>query len=391
MNVPAVAVLEPRDRRRLFIAAAVAMFVFGIVLAILGTLFGLPGMRERLQIDLARQGDVFLVLFLGILVSTLLCGPVMDSAGHRIVLTASSVFVVIALLLLEQSRSFAPAVIAAFVLGFGGGGLNTSSNALVADIYVDDRGAMLAILGAFFGVGALVIPVSAAVLTGLFSISQLLVATAALGVAAAFICLVPRYPPPRRTAQFSIFASLRAARIAGVLTIALLLFIESGNEAAVGGWTSTYAGTMGASPRTATWILAAYWAALMFGRFLCARVQRYISGMRLVLLSAVGSAVGCAVLLASTSLGVMTFGGVVVGFSFASIYPTTLAVAADRYERSAATVFGLLFALGLAGGMVFPWAVGHISEWFGLRVAMALPIAGGLGIAALAAAIGRSR
>src|SRR5512135_2790141 len=117
MTAPSVVVLAPRDRRRLFVAASVSMFVFGIVLAILGTLFGLPGMRERLQIDLVRQGDIFLVLFFGILVSTLLCGPIMDSAGHRIVLTASSAFVVAAVLLLEQSHAFAPAVVAAFILG----------------------------------------------------------------------------------------------------------------------------------------------------------------------------------------------------------------------------------------------------------------------------------
>lgn len=391
MTVASAVVLETRDRRRLFVAASVSMFVFGIVLAILGTLFGLPGMRERLQIDLVRQGDIFLVLFFGILVSTLLCGPVMDTAGHRVVLTASSAFVAIALLLLEQSHSFAPSVVAAFLLGFGGGGLNTSSNALVADIYVEERGAMLAILGAFFGVGALVIPVSAAMLTGTFSISELLAGTAALGAISAVVCALPRYPAPRRSAQFSIFGSIRAARIPGVLLFASMLFIESGNEAAVGGWASTYAGAMGASPRTATWILAAYWASLMVGRLVCARVQRYLSGTELLVISGMGSAIGCAVLLASSSLGVMTLGAAIVGFAFASVYPTALAIAADRFERSAATVFGLLFALGLSGGMLFPWGVGHISEWFGLRLAMALPIAGGLGIAALATVIGRSR
>lgn len=391
MSALAVGALQARDRRRLFVAAAVAMFVFGVVLAILGTLFGLPGMRERLHIDLVRQGDIFLVLFFGILVSTLLCGPVMDTSGHRIVLTASSVVVAGAVLLLEQSHSFAPAAFAAFLLGFGGGGLNTSSNALVADIYVEDRGPMLAILGAFFGVGALVIPVSAAAVTGLFSISQLLVAAAILAGASATICAVPQYPEPRRSAQFSVFGSIRSARTAGVLTFACVLFLESGNEASVGGWTSTYAGAMGASPRLATWILAAYWAALMAGRLLCARVQRHLSGARLVMISGIGSAIGCAVLLASPSLGIMTLGAVIVGMSFASVYPAALALAADEYQATAATVFGFLFAAGLSGGMLFPWAVGHISHWFGLRLGMALPVAGGIAVAALAGTIGRSR
>ncbi len=51
------------------------MFVFGMIIAMLGTLFGLPAMRERLGINLAQQGDLFSVLFIGLLVSTAVVGP----------------------------------------------------------------------------------------------------------------------------------------------------------------------------------------------------------------------------------------------------------------------------------------------------------------------------
>ena len=64
----------------LFGGAATGIFVFGIVMAVLGTLFGLPEMRARLQIDMAQQGNVFLLLFMGILVSTLVAGPAIDSS-----------------------------------------------------------------------------------------------------------------------------------------------------------------------------------------------------------------------------------------------------------------------------------------------------------------------
>ena len=46
---------------------ASAMFVFGMIIAMLGTLFGLPEMRERLGINLAQQGELFSILSFGML------------------------------------------------------------------------------------------------------------------------------------------------------------------------------------------------------------------------------------------------------------------------------------------------------------------------------------
>ena len=62
----------------------------------------------------------------------------------------------------------------------------------------------------------------------------------------------------------------------------------------------------------------------------------------------------------------------------------TLAIAADRYQRLAGTIFGLLFSVGLIGGMLFPFAVGHLSEHFGMRAAMLLPLFGAMVIVILA-------
>ena len=379
----------PMSRRPLFFAACAGMFVFGITLAILGALFGLPLMRERIHADLAQQGDIFLMLYLGIFVSTVIVGPIIDSFGNKIVLTTSAFFVVAGLLGFLVAGSFLSAMAAAFVLGFGGGGLNTASNALVADLYSENRGAMLNLLGVFFGFGALFIPLLAASITERLSISQLLMIAASL----AFICtlayvMLP-FPRPRESAGFSIFASLRAAKYPAVMLFALLLFCESGNESAIGGWTSTYVGSVGAPPRAATWILAAYWAGLMVGRIVGARVLATMRKERLVFVSGIGSAVGTAVLVASPSLVTMAVGAIIVGLSFAAIYPTTLAIAADRYQRLAGTIFGLLFAVGLIGGMIFPWAIGHLSEHFGVRAAMVLPLFGAIAITIFVTAIGR--
>ena len=360
------------------------MFVFGIVLAILGVLFGLPEMRERLGVTLIQQGDIFLALFFGVFLSTIIVGPMIDSFGNKLVLITSSVLVAIALCMFAAAHSFLAATAAAFALGFGGGGLNTSANALIADLYPENRGPMLNVVATFYGIGALLIPVLAAAIAGVFSIAQLLLTAAALAAVCAIGYVVLPFPAPREVIGFSLLASLKAARYPGVLLFGALLFCQSGNEAVIGGWTSTYAGSIGATPRVATWILAGYWAALTLGRVMGARLLAFVPKTRLVLASAIGSAIGSAVLLASTSIVILALGAAIAGLSFAAIYPTTLAIAADRYQRLAGTIFGLLFAIGLCGGMLFPWLVGHIGQSATLRSGMAVPFVGALVVCTLA-------
>jgi fucose permease len=350
------------------------MFVFGITLAALGALFGMPEVRQRIDVDLAQQGDIFLMLYFGVFVSTIIVGPIIDSFGNKIVLTLSAALVVAGLLGFSIARSFFPALGSAFVLGFGGGGLNTASNALVADLYPDNRGTMLNLLGVFYGCGAVLIVASSKYLLP-------------VGITLAAICaiayLLLPFPRPGETVGFSLFASVRAARYPTVMVFAALLFCESGNESAIGSWTSTYTGSNS--------ILAAYWIGLMTGRVLGARLVIYIRKERLVFISGIGSAIGTAVLVASKSPITMSVGAVVVGLSFAAIYPTTLAMAADRYERLAGTIFGLLFATGLLGAMAFPWVIGQVSEHYGLRAGMMLPLIGAVMIVALVSVIARQK
>ena len=368
------------NRNRLFAGACAAMFVFGIVLAILGALFGLPAMRARLGVTLAQQGDIFLALFFGVFLSTIVVGPMIDSFGNKAVLTVSASLVTIALVVFASVTSFVPAVVAAVLLGFGGGGLNTSANALVADLYPENRGAMLNVVGMFFGFGAVVIPLLTAVAGESLTIPQIFLLAAALGAASTIFYAVMPFPRPREAVGFSLLASIKALRVPGVLLFGLILFCESGNESSIGGWASTYVGSIGGDARVATWILAAYWAGLMTGRIAAAKLLERMTKQRLVLASGIGSAIGSAVMLYAASTAVVAIGAVVIGLSFAAIYPTVLAIAADRYERLAGTIFGLLFALGLLGGMLFPWLIGHFGEAYSVHAGMAVPLAGAIAI-----------
>ena len=344
-------------------------------------------MRARLQIDLSQQGNLFLLLYLGIFCASLVVGPLIDYAGNKANLLVSCLLVSAAMVWFALAHSFASASVAAILLGLGGGGLNTCTNALVSDAYGEQRGPMLNLLGIFFGIGALCVPLLAASIEGHFTIPQLFLFCAVLAVVCAAGYALLSFPPSKATEAFSLRAALSVAKYEGVLLLAFILFMESGNEACIGGWTSTFVNTIGYSARAATLVLASYWAALMVSRMMAARVLQAVGKSQLVLIAGLLSLLGCAALLWTQSLILLFAGTALIGLSYGPIFPTTLAIAGDRYSQRAGTVFGLLFSIALLGGMLFPWTVGQVSQRFNVRAGMIVPLLGAVGIILLSAIV----
>jgi MFS transporter, FHS family, glucose/mannose:H+ symporter len=381
---------DPLLRRRLFVAAAMAMFLFGMLIALLGTLFGLPAMRERLGVDLAQQGDLFSILFIGLFVATAVVGPLLDRFGSKIVVVSGSAMVTAALAAFALARGFGAAAAAGLLLGFGGGWLNTASNALVSDVFPDDRGRMLNLLGIFFGVGALFVPLLVSIGFETLPVAGVVAVCAVVAGASTLVSAGLRFPPPHEGAAFSVRGMVAAAGSQGVLLFAALLLFESGNEAALSGWTSTYVGAMGWSPRVATLVLLGYWVVAIVGRAASARVQARTGLPRLVVGSSLVAVVGCTILLVAPSwLPGLVAGAWLTALGFSAIFQTVLAMVGDRYQRFAGTVFGLLFTVGNLGSISFPWALGHISQSGGMRLGMLVPLAGTAMVAICAVTIAR--
>jgi len=383
---------DPAVRGRLFAAAATAMFVFGMIIAMLGTLFGLPAMRARLEVDLAQQGDLFSVLFIGLLAATAVVGPTIDRFGTKPVLVSASAMVTAALMAFALARGFGTAALAALLLGVGGGWLNTATNAVVSDVFPADRGRMLNLLGMFFGLGALFVPLVVAVGFNVLSIAGIMMLCACVAGASLVVCAALPFPPAHEGASFSFAGMLGVAKDRGVLLFALLLLFQSGNEAALSGWTSTYVGSVGWSPRVATVILLGYWVVAIAGRAVSSRAQAWFGKERLVLACAALSVGGCVILLgAADSLTGLAVGALLTSLGFSAIFPTVLAMAGDRYHRFAGTVFGLLFTIGNVGSIASPWALGHISQAAGVRLGMLVPLGGTLLVTACAFVVARGR
>ena len=381
----------PQPRRGPLMAAACAsMLAFGIVMALLGAV--LPELAPRLEFGLARAGALFMAMNAAMLAASLIAGVVIDHAGFRIPMTVGPLLTGLALALIAGARAFAHLIPAMLALGLGGGALNAASNTLTADLHPEERrkNAALNLLGVFFGLGALLMPLLVGALLHSVGIPRLLVGASAACMLLAAACAALRYPRPKASERAAIrdFGKLLSHPL--VLVLGLLLMFQSGNEFLLGGFISTFlVSAMGLSISAASFSLASYWGAILAARLVWGRLLLVLDGRRLILASA-GASAGLGVLLAAAPGPKVAMAAVpLLGFALSGIFPTTLGLAGTRFAGQSGSVFGLLFAMALLGGMTAPWLAGQIGELGGIRAAMAVAPAGFCAILVMAILAGR--
>jgi len=125
-------------------------------MAILGAI--LPQLSFLLNLDKAQAGNLFFFMNLGMLISSLFFGPLVDRFGFKIFLAGSSLLVSLSFAGLAFSASYYPVLCSVIILGLAGGVLNGGSNALINDLHPSRRAPALNFLGIFFGIGAMLIP-----------------------------------------------------------------------------------------------------------------------------------------------------------------------------------------------------------------------------------------
>jgi len=359
---------------RLQASAWAGIFVFGIVMAILGAI--LPSLFERIGFGAGAAGNLFLTMNFAMLVTSLFFGPLVDRFGFKSLLAVSAFLVAGAFLLLSRATSYGLVLAAAVVLGIGGGGLNGGTNALTSDLHEGEkRASALNVLGIFFGFGALSIPFLIGTLRDVLGLDRILLLATGLALVPFVIYAVLRFPKAKQAQGFPLKQAAPIVRSPLLWLAASILFFQSGNEFTVGGWISTYLEkTFGFGPGPAALVLAGYWAAVMAGRLVSSRLVRKIGSERLILGSAALALVAAALMAFAPSGAAAAAGAVAIGLGFAAIYPTTLAIVGGRFAEFTGTAFSIVISVGLVGGMLAPWLAGKIAEASSLRRGLVIPV-----------------
>src|ERR1700685_1740783 len=146
----------------LIFAAIVAIFVYGMTAALLGTI--LPDLSDRFHLTPSQNGTIAFAQALGLIIASLAVGPLLDNEGKKLGLILRLALISIALFALPRSPGFRSILLLLFLLEVGGGIVVTAANSLVSDVGEAHRATALNLVNLFFGLGGLATPFIAATL-----------------------------------------------------------------------------------------------------------------------------------------------------------------------------------------------------------------------------------
>lgn len=363
---------DTRDNHgALVVVSYLGMLTFGIVLTTLGAI--LPSLIARFGMSKADAGTLFVVMSFGILVGSFVFGPIVDRRGYKGMLLAGIALIAIGLAGIAYAPSVALLASMIALVGVGGGIINGGTNALVADVSAGGRSAGLSLLGVFFGIGAVGVPFALSMLLGAFSYAALIADVALLVLVPFFVTALTRFPAPKQPQGLPIADAGQLLRDPVLLLMGLMLFLESGMEITVGGWTATYFHeALGLNDQRALIFLSLYWFGMMLARLALGWLLRRAPAARVMLgCIAIGFA-GALLLVTTSSVAAAGAGVFLIGCGFAATYPVVLGFVGDRYAQLSGTAFSVVIVIALVGGMVLPYATGALGAVYGLRGSFAI-------------------
>jgi len=350
-----------------------AFFIFGFIDNLKGAT--LSALLPDLGFSYGQGGVMLFGAYLGFMVATLLTGVLADAAGIKVVLLLAGLSLTIGLAAFSVSSALWLLTAALFVVGLGLGSIEVGGNALIVDLHPRNRGRYLNLLAVFHGVGALVVPLFAALLLRYtFSWRQIYQISLVLAVVLALIFGAARYPRAPKTGETLSLRTLFATGFTRRMTwYYLLIAVYVAAEIGLAAWLSEYLQRVkGFSNETGSLYLSLFFAAIMAGRLVGSFFVERIGYLAIMLLATLAAIV-------SLSLGVfgppwLTILIPLTGFFFSIMFPTTTASVSTLQVANMGAILGVLFTFGGLGGALGPWLIGVAADLVGLERAFALII-----------------
>ncbi|MEU9185953.1 MFS transporter [Streptomyces sp. NPDC048484] len=348
-------------------AAVVASCAGFVLIGALQALYGpaIPAFRAEFGLSPSAAGLGLSAHFVGGVAGVLLFDRLYGRIGNRRILGASYLLMAVGAAGFALAPNWPVGLVAALLAGLGFGGIDYGLNQLFAVGFGRRSTAMLNILNAHFGVGAILGPaVIGAVGSEHYPAVFLVFAAVNLPLLLCLKGVREHTPPPGKGAQQVGNTSVLGRSLGSVLAMFVTLYVlHVGIEAGVGGWEPTHLETVGYGAGAAATATSVYWLMMTIGRFLVAPLALRHSAQSIITVSCAGMTV-CLLLATVPGLAPYAYAG--VGLFIAPIFPTGLPwlnSAAPRARRAGA----LVIAASMVGGVVAGPALGKAIEWSGVR------------------------
>jgi len=342
----------PRTARQLAALGALAGLVLFAVSAniVFAALLRMSATFAVAASDLATASAV---QFAGVVLSCVVGGIVADRAGKRSVLVVASALVCVGATLWALAPGLKSVFAGAFVMGLGGGALESMSTALMADLFPGRRRLVLNLSQVAYCVGAVGGPAAMGWLLPLGVPWRLFFVGTAVGgllVCLVFLAVSPGTGQTAPLRDEGVAACPRLGLAVWVPCMAIFCYVTA--ETGTATFATVYLANAKAAPeRWAVLALALFWGMMMVGRLLCALLPEDHPHERVIAALLVLGA-GCS---AAHLAGLPWEGDVclfaLTGLAFAGTWPLIIGLATARHPQHTGTVVGLATGLGSIGAI----------------------------------------
>ena len=348
-----------------FLAAYLGMLLFGISLITLGSVA--TDLKTRFSLDGIASGTLFSILPFGILAGSFLFGPICDRYGYKLLLIFSCMGMFAGFEGIAFASSLGILKLCIFIFGLGGGIINGATNAVVADISTKNKGANLSLLGVFFCIGALGMPLLLGVLAHMFNSFEVIAAVGWLTLAVGLLYIFIQFPRAKQqqgitiTKWDNLFNSL-------LLLIAFFLFCQSSLEAIVNNWTTTFLITRSTMMESnALYALSLHIVGMTVMRLLTGSVFRNVLPAKMMWIGLILLLIGFILLQIGTTAGLAISGLILTGAGLAEGFPIMLGYVGEKFAALSATAFSFVFVVALIGNMLINYLMGLIVHHYGVE------------------------
>ncbi|NJB36579.1 MFS transporter [Croceivirga sp. JEA036] len=333
--------MEQINKNKLFLAACVSLIVTSMTFAIRAGILNQLGVD--FEINNTELGYINSMAFLGFPIAMLIGGFIYNSVGPKNLMIVAFVCHVLGLLLTIYAGGFWSLIISTFFIGFANGSVEAACNPMIADMYTNNRTAMLNKFHVWFPgglvIGALVSKfMTDAGLGWQLQIATMLVPTAIYG----FLVFTQSFPKSEN------MVSKTTDNVKGLLDplfwfMMLCMTLTATSEFIPQQWIETILGSSGASPML---VLALVTGIMALGRFFAGPIVHKLNPIGVLLMSAIITTV--AIYFMSVAEGDIIYAAAALfALGVCYFWPTMIGFTSEYLSKTGALGMSLMGAAGM--------------------------------------------
>jgi len=346
-------------------------------------------LMPRLNIDQGKFGSLISVFMFSCLVASLVVGVVSDMVGYRAVAIFGFVVTALCFFLFARAKNYGLMMLACLILGAGAMALNTAGNVLGVQVLFGGQNPAQAsnLCNVFFGLGLFVTPLIVSFLFRKVSYEAAVSVLAVIVLVPIVLALLATFPASK--AGFQIGDAVALLKEPVVLVAAFMLFCYISLEISFCNWIPPYgkevitaarpdadAGVVDASAQR---MLSVFAITMMIGRFVASQIPAVSThGSYVIAGAAFAATIIIFIMTVSKDTSMAWVLAALSGLAFAPCFPTTVGTTFSQFDKSIhGSVFGIIFAVGLAGAVIVPKAIGNLAKGSSVQKGLKLLIPAG--------------